>query len=321
MTKIAQEEQQRREERAEDSSRSNEEQTVSEEDGLQDNDRKMAKTGAVSESDDLDDGEDWKSVSAQLSLFTGHCLLATDNTGAGPSNRGANSGAAQQGRRWQRKARERPDEWSKQCREQQQHRGRGRQRDRQEQRSDNDYACTRMTATVTTIKEKSKCPAECDLHEYVPEPQVEVTATTVVPKMMKKLAVADMVTDPNAVQEEFGNFGRGGFGGGRSFYGGGRWNNGNGGRGGGRGGYQGGWRNNQSSLQNYGPPGNRPVEQVKRETLCNYCFKPGHWWRECEVRIADQVGPVQQRQETQNAAAAEPAAPAEAKQEGNDQRQ
>ncbi|ETP00318.1 hypothetical protein F441_22262 [Phytophthora nicotianae CJ01A1] len=62
MTKIAQEEQQRREERAEDSSRSNEEQTVSEEDGLQDNDRKMAKTGAVSESDDLDDGEDWKSV-------------------------------------------------------------------------------------------------------------------------------------------------------------------------------------------------------------------------------------------------------------------
>ncbi|ETM00267.1 hypothetical protein L917_02992 [Phytophthora nicotianae] len=62
MTKIAQEEQQRREERVEDSSRSNEEQTVSEEDGLQDNDRKMAKTGAVSESDDLDDGEDWKSV-------------------------------------------------------------------------------------------------------------------------------------------------------------------------------------------------------------------------------------------------------------------
>ncbi|ETM00265.1 hypothetical protein L917_02994 [Phytophthora nicotianae] len=80
----------------------------------------------------------------------------------------------------------------------------------------------------------------------------------------------------------------------------------------------------EAVIKNYGPPGNRPVEQVKRETLCNYCFKPGHWWRECEVRIADQVGPVQQLQETQNAAAAEPAAPAapaEAKHEGNDQRQ
>lgn len=63
----------------------------------------------------------------------------------------------------------------------------------------------------------------------------------------------------------------------------------------------------QSNLANYGPAGDQPIQQQKANTNCGYCGKRGHWWRECRARAAafgNTTGPPQQ---SQPAAATQPA--------------
>lgn len=132
-------------------------------------------------------------------------------------------------------------------------------------------------------------------------------------------------TDNTYQGGQFGSRGRSGFSSGRGFQGG-RWSSFGSGRGGFNGGGRGGFRyqGNSNALQNYGPQGSRPIAQLKKETLCGYCYKPGHWWRECALRSADNARreQQQQRQVTGNGAPNEETKPATTNpQQGNENRQ
>lgn len=56
----------------------------------------------------------------------------------------------------------------------------------------------------------------------------------------------------------------------------------------------------------YGPMDAQEPQQRKASTRCGYCGKPGHWWRECRIRLRDLNGqqPTQQQRQQQPAHAA-----------------
>jgi hypothetical protein len=91
----------------------------------------------------------------------------------------------------------------------------------------------------------------------------------------------------------------------------------------GGGGYRGrgGGRGNATGVERYGPPDTRSIEERKKVTSCAHCHVKGHWWKECEIRLAEVRAGLQAAAVAGPGAAPGNAAPAAAAAAGNGQRQ